>query len=424
METTLIVLCVALGAAVIALRVMLGHARDRLAASEGRLAQAQADAAVTQARLEALQRVLEDAKNVREDMSNAAKAAALEAANALSSKLLDDHKRETAEANERATARLKEVAEPLVAQVGKITDRMAALDSQMQDKGRTLDVIQRALSSPGGAGRIAEVGLGNMLRDFGLEEGRDFVLQFAATSDAGKELRPDAVVFLPGDTVIVIDCKASKFLLEIAEAEDASSEEQANRSLADTMNGHLKALTSKNYEGAVQASLRAGGSRRDAARIFSIMYVPSETAIEKVKRIDPDFQRKARAAGICLMGPNSLEHAITVAAVEIRGQRQAENQAEIVGLVGELLDSLRVVLEAVVKAGRGIETAATSFAALASSVNHRLLGRARRLKRFGIVPQKPLPPSIPAIAVNPIETTIEGEAEEIPAGAPPRLVAE
>jgi DNA recombination protein RmuC len=424
MEPALVVIAVGLGVAVIVLRVMLGHARDRVAAAEGRLALTQADAAVAQARLEDLQRVLGEADKLRQDMTNAAKAAALEAATALSSKLIDDHKRETAEAHQRAEASIRQVTQPIVEQFGKINEAVATLNSQVQDKGRALDTIQRALSSPGGAGQIAEVGLGNMLRAFGLEEGRDFALQFTATSDAGKDLRPDALVFLPGDTLIVIDCKASMFLMQIAEAGDAETEEQAYRNLAVTMNGHLKALAGKNYQGAVQASWRASGRGPEAARVLSIMYVPSETAIEKVKRADPEFQRKARDAGISLAGPNSLHFAISLAAVDIRGQRRAESQAEIVDQVAQLLDSLRTVLDATAKVGRGIETAANSFADLARSVNARLLPRARRLQKYGVDIAKPLPPTIPAIAVNRLDSTIEGEAEEVPPPAPPRLVAE
>jgi DNA recombination protein RmuC len=423
METALIALSALLGAAVIMLGILLIRARERAMQSEARLGDAQAAATAAQLRLGDLQTVLGETEKMRQEMSNAAKAAAFDVAQTLSSKLIEDHKRETAEAHAKAEARFKEVAQPLVDQVGKIQNAVAALNSQVEDKGRSLDTIQRALSSPSGAGAIAEIGLGNTLKAFGLEEGRDYMLQFATTSDAGRDLRPDAVVFLPGDTIVVIDSKASRFLLEIAEAADPDSEEQAYRSLAATMNGHLKALTSKNYQGAIQASWRASGRAREAARLFSIMYLPSESAIEKVTRADPAFRRKALDAGISVAGPDSLHFAISVAAVEIRGQRQAENQAEIVELTGQLLDSLRTVLDATAKVGRGIETAANSFADLARSVNGRLLPRARRLAKFGIETAKKLPANVPAIAVNRVETVIEGEAEELPAAAAPRQLS-
>jgi DNA recombination protein RmuC len=401
METFLIVALAFLAAAALGLWLNRRESQRRIVA-ETRLAEAE--------------RRMADFERLKPEIVQAAKAAALETGHELSSKLLADHKRENAEAHEKAEARFKEVARPLVEQVGKIQDAVAALNGQFQEKARAFDTMQRALSSPGGAGAIAEVGLGNTLKAFGLEEGHDFQLQFTTTGDSGKEqLRPDAVIFLPPDTLMVVDCKASKFLMAIGEAEDSEQEEQAYRDLAATMNRHLRALAGKDYQGAIQASWRASGRGSEAARVFNIMYLPSEAVVAKVVRADPDFRRKARELGIALAGPDTLHFAISVAAVEIRGQRQVENQAQIVEAAGQLLDSLRTTLDAAAKAGKSIEAAANSFADLAKSVNARLLPRARRLTRFGIETSRPLPPNLPAIAVHSIETdsTIDGEAEEV-----------
>lgn len=386
---------------------------------------------IAETRLAEAEKRMGDFERLKPELVQAATAAALATGQALSSKLLEDHKRENEEARQDAEKRVKEHSATLVTQVNEIAKAVQELHGQLKDKGRTLDAMQRALSSPGGAGAIAEVGLGNTLKAFGLEEGHDFQLQFTTTGDSGKEqLRPDAVVFLPPDTLMVIDCKATKFLLAIGEAEDKEKEAQAYRDLAVTMNRHLRALAGKDYHGAIQASWRASGRGAEAARIFNIMYLPSEAAVAKVVEADPDFRRKARELGIALAGPDTLHFAISVAAVEIRGQRQAENQAQIVEAAGQLLDSLRIVLEAAAKAGKSIEGAANSFADLAKSVNARLLPRARRLTRFGIETSRPLPPNLPAIAVHSIETdaTIDGESSEVrEAELPPpkpRLVAE
>src|SRR5579862_4605584 len=340
---------------------------------------------------------VQDLESLKAASLEAARAAVLTAAQDVSSKLLEDHKRESDAAHQRAEARLKEVAAPLVEQVDKIKDAVAALNSQVEGNRRAVDAMQRALSSPAGAGAIAEVGLGNTLRAFGLEEGHDFQLQFTTTGDGREQLRPDAVVFVPPDTIMVIDCKASKYLFAIAEAEDKAAEAAAYEDLAATMNRHLRALAGKDYQGAVQASWRASGRGAEAARVFNIMYLPSDVAIGKIVAADPTFRKKARDLGIALAGPDALHFAISVVAVEIRGQRQAQNQQQIIEAAGRVLDSLRVVLDAAAKAGRGIETAANSFADLAKSVNGRLLSRVQRLAQAGVVAQKPLP-KLPAIA--------------------------
>jgi DNA recombination protein RmuC len=427
MEPAVVVIAVVLGVAVIALRVMLGHARDRAAAAEGRLALSQADAAVAQARLEDLQRVLGQGDRLREDMTNAAKAAALEAATVLSSKLIDDHKRETAEAKKEAEERGRQASEHLVKQVEEIAKSLASLSGQVDEKGRTLDTVVRSLSSPGGAGQMAEISLANTLKGFGLEAGRDYALQ-PTTTDAltGQRLRPDALVFLPDNGVVIIDCKASKFLLAIAEAEGGPDEAAAYASLARTMNQHLRALDDKNYRGAIEAAWHDAGRVGTIGRVISLMYLPNEAAIEKLGRADPAFFPRAREAQIIPAGPVGLHCVLSLAATEITKERQIENQLRILDEAQRLLEGITLALSHVASVGKGIRTAADAFAKLAGSVNQRLLPRARRLAALGVPAGKGLPGNLPAYTVMSQEgdQLIEGEAEEVPPPAPPRLVAE
>ena len=386
---------------------------------------AERDLAVAREQLAQAERRSTDYERLKQEMLDATKAAVLEPAQSLSSKLLDDYKRENAEAKKESEARLKELAQPLVEHATKLNQAVAALHGQIQDKGRTLDTVMRALSSPGGAGQIAEVGLANTLKSFGLEEGRDYVLQFQAPGEAsGQRLRPDAVVFLPGDTVLVIDCKASKAVLEIAEAESEAAEAAAYTRLATTMNQHLRALASKDYQSAVLAAFRDAGRAGAIDRMLSVMYLPSEITLDKLCRADRDFRRKAQDLNIIPAGPGTLHAIVSFAASDIRRQRQAENQARIVETAGVLLDRVRIALEAAVRVGKGIEAAASSFAEFANSVNRRLLPQASKLGKLGVQTPKSLPPSVPAYEVRRLEDAIDGEAEEIEAPPRPRLIGE
>lgn len=410
MEAVLAVAVVAL----LALAAWLFHARSR----------AVTDLAVAREQLAQAERRGGDYERLKQEMLDATKAAVLEPAQSLSSKLLDDYKRENAEAKKESETRLKELAQPLVEHATKLNEAVAALHGQIQDKGRTLDTVMRALSSPGGAGQIAEVGLANTLKSFGLEEGRDYVLQFQAPGESvGQRLRPDAVVFLPGDTVLVIDCKASKAVLEIAEAEGDAAEAAAYARLAATMNQHLRALASKDYQSAVLAAFRDAGRAGAVDRLLSVMYLPSEITLDKLCRADRDFRRKAQDVAIIPAGPGTLHAIVAFAASDIRRQRQAENQARIVETAGVLLDRVRIALEAAVKVGKGIEAAASSFADFANSVNRRLLPQASKLGKLGVQTPKSLPPNVPAYEVRRLEDAIDGEAEEI-APPRPRLIGE
>jgi DNA recombination protein RmuC len=368
---------------------------------------------------------VDDFERLKAESLQAAQAAVLATAQQLSSKLLEDHKRENAESKKDAEERVRQASEHLVKQVDEITKAVHQLSGQVQQKGEALDTLWRALSSPGGAGEIAEIGLANALNSFGLEHGRDFLLQHTTEDEAtGRRLRPDAVVFLPANSALVIDCKASKFLLEIARAEGTPGEAEAYANLARTMNQHLRALAEKDYKGAILAAWRQSGREDDIARILSVMYLPNEAALERLYRADPGFVHKARTAQIIPAGPAGLHCALSLASVEINLVRQVENQQRIADTTRQLLDGMAVMLGHAASLGRGIKAAAESFSRLTASVNQRLLPRARNLAKLGVQPTKPLPPNLPAYSVQPLErdALIDGEAEVI--DAMPRLIKE
>ena len=385
---------------------------------------AERDLAAARQQLAAGERRLADFELLKQEHLLATKAALLETGQQLSSKLLDDHKRESAEAKKDSEERVRQASADLVKHMGDLANTVQQLSGQVQQKGETLDTLWRALSSPGGAGQLAEIGLANTLQSFGLEHGRDFMLQHT-TEDAetGRRLRPDAVVFLPGDSVLVIDCKASKFLVEIARAEGTAEEESAYRNLARSMNQHLRALAEKDYKGAILAAWRQSGRGQEIARIFSVMYLPNEAVLEKLHRADAEFMRKAREKEIIPAGPAGLYCVISIASTEINILRQVDNQKRIVEMTQSLLDSLSVVLAHAAAVGRGIRSSAESFAKLTASVNQRFLPRARNLAKLGVRPSKELPANLPSYAVHSQEdAVIDGDAELVEAEiAPPPL---
>lgn len=407
-----------------------GHAQAATArldaATEARI-DAERRVAGMEAQLAAAERSLAEFEQSKQETIAQARAAALDSAHKLSSQLIEDHRRETAESRRAGEEQVRQLTEQLVRQVDDIGKAVGALHGQVQEKGRVLDTVWRSLSSPGGAGQLAEIGLANTLRGFGLEAGRDYLLQVTTADEVtGQRLRPDALVFLPGNGAIVIDCKASKYLVEIAAAETGEAEDAAYANLARTMNQHLRALADKNYRSAVQAAWRNGRSG-DPVRVISLMFLPNEGAVEKLCRADPSFLEKARAAEIIPAGPAALHCALMLAASEIRTERQIENQQRIVEGTQRLIESIIDALSHANRVGVGIRTAADNFAKFSGSVNQRLLPRMRKIAALGVKPSKAVPGNLPTYAVNTIESDqlIEGEAEEVPEEPTiPRLIAE
>jgi DNA recombination protein RmuC len=399
--------------------VALTAERDAARTAEATAAR---ELAAARQRLQDHSEQLADFARLKEEFLTVTRATVLSTGQELSSKLLADHKRENEAAKLQGEEQVKKAAEHLLKQVEQVTAAVAQLHGRVATDGERIETMMRALSSPSGVGQFAEIGLANTLKSFGLQEGRDFALQHTTSDvETGRRLRPDAVVFLPGNNVLVIDCKASKFLLEIAEAEGTEAEAGAYQNLLRTMNQHLKALADKDYAGAVAAAYRNAGFDDPIARVLSVMYLPNEGAIEKLHAIDPGFTQRAAGVQIIPAGPAGLACIIGFASTEISLSRQIENREQIVETARALLDAVTIVLGHAAGVGRGIKTAAEGFEKLSRSVNRTLLNRARKLAQLGVQPAKPLPGNLPAYQVTTTESDlIDGEAEEI-GETPPEL---
>lgn len=401
-------------------------ARGDLDAMRTALAEANQVVAVEAQKRAATEKRLEDWQKAKAEALNHAKAAVLTTAHEVSSKLIADHKRESVAAKKETEERIRKTTADMTKQFEGVAKSVTALHGQVGESRATIDTVWRALSSPAGAGDYSEMALENTLKSFGLERGRDYEVEYTVHDAAEqRRLRPDAIVFLPFDAVLVIDCKASKFLLELAEVEETDREAETLANLAKTMSQHLRRLAAKDYQGQVLDSYRASGRSGEIRRILSVMYLPNETAVEKFRKADPEFERKAAKEQIIVAGPTGLASIIGFARVEIDLGRQAENQEQIVESTQQLLESVGVVLEHVGKVGKGIRVASESFANLTKSINARLLPRSHKLVKLGVRPAKgkPLPNHLAQYQVVDLSEPglIEGEAEEVEPSAPAAL---
>ena len=396
------------------------HERDQARAERAAAITAQAETE-TQLRLArqetaAMGSRIADWDATRSQFLETTRASVLSTAQELSSKLLADHKRETAAAKAEAEQQVQATTEGLRGQMGQLTEGVAQLKGQVTEKAVVLDTVWRALTNPAGVGYYAEIGLANTLVSFGLVEGRDFLLQPGVQGEEqGRRLRPDAIVFLPGDSALVVDSKASKHLLDLARAETPAEIALARDQLKARMNQHLKDLAAKDYVNAVEQSWRQAGRPGKPVRSLCVMYLPNDAALEKLLEADPEFSRKAAAVQIIPAGPAGLSSFIGFASVEIRLMRQIENQEHIVRGMEKLLESVAVAIANAAGVGKGIRSAADAFAKFTATVNGRMLPRARDLQKMGLRPPKTIPSNLSVYQVidRDSDGLIDGEAETV-----------
>ncbi|MFO1241835.1 MAG: DNA recombination protein RmuC [Rickettsiales bacterium] len=181
------------------------------------------------------------------------------------------------------------------------------------------------------------------------------------------------------------------------------------------MNNHLRTLAGRDYAGAITQCYKQSGRAGSLGCVFNVMYLPSESAIEKLRRADPGFDEKTERHAIILAGPTSLAGLFSLAKMQIAARRQSENSERIVEAAEGLMESVVTALGHVDKVGNSIRTAADAFDKFGKSVNRYVIPRLRNLQRLGVAPakQKEIPGPLATYDIRKIEETIDVEIEII-----------
>lgn len=323
------------------------------------------------AKTEYLDKLLADSEKGRKELYEANKAALFDLGNNLSKQLIDIHKRENQESRELSEKTIIDNSRKFHEEFERLTNIIAALNRDVDESRETVDTIKNSLLSPTGAGKLAEITLENILKASGLRSGLDFIMQYSVVLEQAK-LRPDSLIFLPGGNLMVIDAKASKFLVD----------ESNTDALAKTMNLHIKSLSSKEYAQTILNNLQTKGE--DYVNIITLMFLPSEHAVEKIMEADKTFMQKAWSANIFPVGPAGLMNMLSFARFQISDNRREQNHKLILIEIQKLLNSIVNIAEYSQKLGSNIQSLVGNYDKFVGSINRNFLSRAKTIEKLGI----------------------------------------
>lgn len=329
----------------------------------------------TKAKLSLNEKLIADFDKMRADSQAATRSALFDLGNELSKQLIDIHKKENQQSREDSEKRIQETTDKFNNEFERLVSMIGSLNKEISQSKSTVDLIKNSLLSPSGAGQLAEITLENLLKNSGLRKGVDFSIQYSTVEYESKKLRPDAVIFLPSDNLMVIDAKSSKYLIDNQE-----SGELNKNVLARSMNIHLKTLLDKNYGEAVLASV----GRKKVSMVITLMFLPSEHAIEKIMEADPEFLNKAWVNNIFPVGPAGLMNMLSFAKFQITEQLMFENHKLIIEEVKKLLGSVANLTEYSSKLGSTIQSLVNNYDKFAASFNRNFLVRAKAVSRLGV----------------------------------------
>lgn len=341
---------------------------------------AQQNEALAKQKCQAIQEKMEAWEVHKQQSIENAKAAIFDVGNKLSHQLIAEHKRESDVQKEEAQKQFKTTTEGLYKDFSSLTQTISSLKEQVSTSQATTDMVYKALLAPNTTGSLAELTLENILKSLNLVANVDYQMQYSITDGDNNRLRPDAVIFLPGDNILVIDSKASKFFLELGQADNEMEANEIKAKLKNSMRNHLRSLGSKDYRQAISSHLQ----RKKINHISTVMFLPTEASLEQLQQIDKQIISDAWQNNIFPAGPMGLVNILSHSKFQISEDRKNENYHAIIEEVSSLLYNIANLAGHAKKLGNSVYNSMNYFDKFAASFNTSLLSRSKKLEKLGV----------------------------------------
>jgi DNA recombination protein RmuC len=320
-------------------------------------------------RLSATIKLIEETKE--ESLKNS-KSVLYDLSNSVANKLIEVHKKEVSDSRKQSEEYITKTTESFNNELKKVATLVGALNKDVELSKSVVENIKNSLLSPSHSGGLAELTLENLLKNSGLKKDIDFQLQYSFDNSSSGKLRPDAVVFLPDDNILIIDAKSSQFFLE------NSSD---NTELTKSMNNHLKNLVSKDYMGEISEFFLR--KKTNFKRVCTVMFIPTEHALEKISDSDKNFLNKAWQNNVYPAGPTGLMNILSIARMHIGEKLRIENYEQIILEINNIINSVGVLSEHAYKVGSSLTSAVNNYDKFAGSFNRNLISKIKNLKTLG-----------------------------------------
>lgn len=247
---------------------------------------------------------------------------------------------------------------------------MKETNVQLQDK---TSALVDALKRPQVRGRWGEITLKRVVELVGLSEHCDFTEQESRKSEQGI-LRPDMVVYLPGERRLVVDAKAPlKHFLDANEAKTETKRKAERQAYAHAVRNHMKKLSRKQY-----------WSQFEKTPDFVIMFLPGDSWFSAALELDKDLFEDSLNKKVIIATPTTLIALLRTVAHSWQKQKVAENAKLIAARGKELYERIAVFQSHLTKVRKNIDSTVKNYNAAIGSLNSRVIPSARKMEELGI----------------------------------------
>jgi DNA recombination protein RmuC len=262
---------------------------------------------------------------------------------------------------------------------GALVEQLRTLAAGQDNLRRETGNLVTALRAPHVRGRWGEVQLRRVVEATGMVEHCDFILQ-ATTRDAeGALLRPDLVVRLPGNKLVVVDAKVPlTAYLDAWETEDEGLRAARLANHARQVREHVTKLAAKAY-----------WRQFDPAPDFVVMFLPDEAFLRAAQEQDSSIGEYAWGSNVIPASPTNLFALLRTIAAIWQQETIAQSAREVHTLGQELYERLATLGGHFAAVGRSLGTAVGHYNKTVASLETRVLVTGRKLADHGVTGELP-----------------------------------
>lgn len=211
-------------------------------------------------------------------------------------------------------------------------------------------------------GDWGEMVLDNLLTSHGLTRGVHYDIQEVIRdahgdvihSEEGKNMRPDVILHLDKKREVIIDSKVSlTSFIDYVNAEDETTRQAALKAHIESLNKHVKELSTKDYSSYIHAP--------KVKMDYVIMFVPHSAALWTAMNAQPDLWRNAMEKNVFIADEQTLYAALRIIHLTWTQIAQAQNHEKVYELANEMLNRVGQFEKNYLAIGKALDSAHKAF---------------------------------------------------------------
>ena len=308
---------------------------------------------------------------------------------------------------EQFDLKLNDLEKNRTAAYSSLTEQVKLLGEAQTILRHETKKLTTSLTSSGVRGRWGEVQLKRVVELAGMLDHCDFDLQLPLTSKDGESFRPDMVIRLPGDRIIMVDAKAPmQAYLESLETSDEEIRQSKLNEHAEQFKRQINELGNKAYHKKVENSVG-----------FVVLFVPGDVFFHAALERSPGLNELAMEKGLLLASPTSLMALLWSANRGWQQEKMISNAYEIAKQGAELYKRTTVLIEKFQGLEKSVRGVVRAFNDTQGSLEARFIPAAKGIRALLGKDGEVELPVISQIDIEPrVVTPLRIEVEDISYG--------